>query len=72
MSNWTITDSNARADCYNILLFSGNKRCISDPVIEEKEGEKPKYNTKCAKVSACGVAREDSPEPHWYTWYILA
>jgi len=41
-----------------------NKRRIPDSTIQEEEGEKPQHNSKRAKVSACGVGREESPEPY--------
>jgi len=50
----------------------GNKRRIPDSAIQEEEGEKPQHNAKRAKVSASGVGREGSPEPHRYTRRIPA
>jgi len=52
--------------------LAGNKHRIPDSTIQEEEGEKPQHNAKRAKVSARGVGREESPEPHRYTRYIPA
>jgi hypothetical protein len=51
---------------------TGKKRRIPDSAIEEEEAEKPQHNAKQAKVAACGVARNDSPEPQRYTKRIPA
>jgi len=45
----------------------GNKYHVSDSAIEEEEQEKSQHNTKRAKVSACGVGREESSELRRYT-----
>ena len=52
--------------------MTGNKRRIPDSAIQEEEGEKSQYNAKRAKVSARGVAREESREPHRYMRRIPA
>jgi len=46
---------------------AGNKHRIPDFAIQEEQGEKPQHNTKRTKVSARGVGREESSEPHRYT-----
>ena len=51
---------------------AGSKHCVSDSAIQEEEGEKPQHNAKRAKDSACGVGREESPEPGEYTRCIPA
>ena len=51
---------------------AGNKHRIPDSAIKEKEGEKRQHNAKCAKVSARGVGREESPEPCRYMRHIPA
>jgi len=51
---------------------AGNKCRIPDSAIQEEEGEKPQHNAKRAKVSARGVGRKESPEPHRYTRSIPA
>ena len=62
-----------RANCYDILSFGGRQQAPYLRLCDSGgRGKKPKHNAKRAKVSACGVGREESPEPHWYTWRILA
>jgi hypothetical protein len=51
---------------------AGKKRHISDSAIAEEEAEKPKHTAKRAKVSACGVVSDDSPEPRRYAKRIPA
>ena len=46
--------------------LAGNECCIPDSAIQEEEGEKPQHIAKHAKISTCGVGREESPEPHRY------